>query len=223
MEILNIVGIILFLLILLFLMKLTVNVQYYHAKDNDDLSIEIRVLFGLIKYKKKIPLIKIDNNSPTMVVKEETEINDSEDNKKIKQFSAEDLLNILSNTKELLQHVTNFNRIMRYFFSKVTVKNIEWHTIVGLGDAAQTGTIAGALWGVKGAIIGILSHHMKMKNIPKITINPQFQLRQSETLFKCMFQFRLGNAIVAGIKIVKFWKGGFPKFKSNDVTTSVQK
>ncbi|MFT8321674.1 MAG: DUF2953 domain-containing protein [Bacillus sp. (in: firmicutes)] len=226
MNVLIIIGIIFFLLLLLFILicfiKLTVSVQYYHAKDNDDVSIEIKAL-GLIKYKKKIPLIKVDDNSPTLVVKEETEINDSAENKKTKQFSAEDLLDTFSNTRELLKHVISFHRIMRYFLSKVTIKQIEWYTIVGLGDAAHTGTISGAIWAVKGAIIGLISSYMKMKDLPKINIYPQFQRIQSETLFKCMIQFRIGNAMLAGIKIVKFWKGGFPKFKSNSKLTPIQK
>lgn len=230
MKILLIIGVLLFslLLLLLFLLlftKSTIYIRYYHAKDNDDLTIQVKLLFGLIRYKKQIPLIKIDDNSPTIVVKEETKINESEatDTKKTKQFSPEDLLNTLTNAKEILQHVINFHRIIRYFLSKVMIKNIEWSSIVGLGDAAHTGAISGALWAVKGGIIGIASQYMSMKNMPKISIYPQFQRVASETLFKCMFQFRIGHAMFAGIKIIKFWKGGFPRIKSTDTTTSVQK
>ncbi|MDE5052323.1 hypothetical protein NDK25_08215 [Niallia taxi] len=57
MRVLFIIGIIalclLPLLLLLVFMKITVKIRYYHAKDNDALSIEIRLLFGLIRIKKK--------------------------------------------------------------------------------------------------------------------------------------------------------------------------
>jgi len=230
MKMLLIIGVVLFaalllLVLLLLFTKTTIHIRYYHAKDNDDLTIQAKLLFGLIRYKKKIPLIKIDDDSPTIVVKEETSINDSEatDTKKTKQFSPEDLLNTLDNAKELLLHVVGFHRIIRSFLSKVIIKNIEWSSIVGLGDAAHTGAISGAIWAVKGSVIGIISQYMRMQNMPKINIYPQFQRVASETLFTCMFQFRIGHAMFAGIKIIKFWKGGFPQIKSTDTTTSVQK
>ncbi|GKU81571.1 DUF2953 domain-containing protein [Niallia sp. NCCP-28] len=230
MKLILIIGIILFslLLLLFFLLlvtKSTIHIRYYHKKDSDDLTIEVKLLFGLIRYKKKIPLIKIDDNSPTIVVKEETKINESQEagTKKTKQFSAEDLVATLENAKEILWHVVGFHRIIRSFLSKVTIKNIEWSSIVGLGDAAHTGAVSGALWAVKGGIIGIISQYMRMQNMPKINIYPQFQRVASETLFTCMFQFRIGHAMFAGIKIIKFWKGGFPQIKSTDTTTSVQK
>jgi hypothetical protein len=159
-------------------------------------------------------------------VKEETGFGESSEKKKekTKQFTPKELLDTFSNTKELLNHVVNFHRIIRYFFSKITVKNIEWNTIVGLGDAAHTGTIAGAIWAVKGGVIGIISNYMKLWDLPKINIFPHFQGMASETLFKCMIQFRIGHAMMAGIKLVKFWKGGFPQFRSSsDESTSVQK
>lgn len=233
MRVLFIIGIIalclLLLLLLLLFMKITVKIRYYHAKDNDDLSIEIRLLFGLIRIKKKFPLIKVDDNSPSLVVKEETKVKVGEDgpqqkgDKKTKQFTAQELLNTLSNTKEMLQHVVGFHRIIRYLLSKFQIKDIEWSSIVGLGDAAHTGAIAGAVWAVKGAIIGIVSNYMKMQNMPHIHIYPQFQRNVSETLFKCMIRFRLGHAMIAGIKLVKYWKGGLPHLKTNNEASAIPK
>ena len=218
-----IIGILLLLFLLLSILKLTIYVRYYHKKDNDDLTIEIRLFFGLIKFRKKIPLIKIDDNSPTIVVKDETEMGNSEEPLKedTKQFGTNDIVNMLSNTKEILKHVVHFHRIIKFFFSKLTIKNIEWSTIVGLGDAAHTGMVSGAIWAGKGSVIGIISSYMKLANMPKINIYPQFQGIASETLFTCMIQFRLGHAMMAGIKLVKYWKGGFPNLKTNEA--SIQK
>ncbi|MCF2648702.1 DUF2953 domain-containing protein [Niallia circulans] len=221
MKVLSIIGLIIgaLFLVLIFLcfLKLTIHIRYYHKKDNDDLKIELRVLFGLIKYKKTIPLIKIDEDSPTLVMKEETELQGKQETvEETKQFSASDLLIFLSNSKELLNHVVQFHRIVRSFLAKLTIKHIEWSSIVGLGDAAHTGMISGAIWAVKGSIIGIISNYMKLKDMPKINIYPQFQGMASETLFSCMIQFRIGHAMMAGIKLVKYWKDGFPKFKTSE-------
>ncbi|EOR23801.1 DUF2953 domain-containing protein [Niallia alba] len=214
-----IIGAFLLLLVLLCFLKLTIHIRYYHKKDNDDLKIEVRALFGLIKYKKTIPLIKIDNDSPTLVMEEETEIKGKKDTtEETKQYSPSDLLNFLSNSKELLNHVVQFHRIVRSFLAKLTIRNIEWSSIVGLGDAAHTGMVSGAIWAVKGSIIGIISNYMKLRDMPKINIYPHFQGVASETLFSCMIQFRIGHAMMAGIKLVKYWKDGFPKFKTNETS-----
>ncbi|AYV74161.1 DUF2953 domain-containing protein [Bacillus circulans] len=216
-----IIGAFLLLLLFSFFLKLTIHIRYYHKKDNDDLKIEVRALFGIIRYKKTIPLIKIDEDSPTLVIEEETEITGKKEKiEDTKQFSGSDLLNFLSNSQELLNHVVHFHRIVRSFLAKLTIKNIEWSSIVGLGDAAHTGMISGAIWSVKGSIIGMISNYMKLHDMPKINIYPQFQGVASETLFSCMIQFRLGHAMMAGIKLVKYWKDGFPNFKTKE--TSIQ-
>lgn len=216
-----IIGAFLLLLLSLCFFKLTIHIRYYHKKDNDDLKIEVRALFGIIRYKKTIPLIKIDEDSPSLVIEEETEITGKKETMEdTKQFSGSDLLNFLSNYQELLNHVVHFHRIVRAFLAKLTIKNIEWSSIVGLGDAAHTGMVSGAIWAVKGSIIGMMSNYMKLRDMPKINIYPQFQGVASETLFSCMIQFRLGHAMMAGIKLVKYWKDGFPNFKTNE--TSIQ-
>lgn len=201
-------SILLLLLILIILTKLTILVQYYHHNDNDDLRLEFRIWFGLIKYKKHIPLIKIDDNSPSIVVKDETS------DKKTNQFTPDDFLTNLKNSKELLKHVIGMNVIVRNFFRKVSIKKFEWHSLIGIGDAAYTGMATGALWGIKGGIIGLLSHFLKLKEMPHLTVTPHFQAAVIQTQFTCMFQFRIGQAILAGLKLIKFWKGGKPHFKS---------
>jgi hypothetical protein len=207
----------LFLFILIIFTKLTISINYYHHNDNDDLKIEFKVWFGLIKYKINIPLIKIDDNSPSVIVKtkeSKEQPSDKTAEKKFNQITPGDVINSLKTAKELLLHVFNLHVIISKFFSKVTIKQFEWHSMIGIGDAAHTGTLTGALWAIKGSIVGLLSHYLKMKEMPKITVTPHFQLAVIQTRFSCIFQFRIGQAILAGLKLIKFWKGGRPHFKS---------
>lgn len=222
--------VLLFLLFLVLFTKIKVFIHYYHGQDNDDLKIKFKGLFGLVQYKINIPVIKIDDNSPSVIVKEkvETGANETDKKKETKQFSADDLVNYLHNMKELLAHVIGLQKILRNFLSKVSVKNIEWHSRVGVRDAAYTGMITGALWTVKGSLLGLISSYMKVSMIPQITVTPVFNAAISQTMLKCMIQFRIGHAILAGIKIIRFWKGGIPHFRkkplsglSKDKTKSV--
>lgn len=208
--------ILLILILAIILTRLSVILDYYHGQDNDDLSITFKAWYGLIKYKIAVPLIKMDKNSPSIVYKEKVRTGEKEKTKKEddKKFSADDLVRDLHNTKELINHVFSLHTIVRKFLRKVSVQKIEWHTNVGIGDAAYTGMLIGALWTVKGGIIGIISNFMKLKKMPIISITPNFQRAISQTHITCMIQFRIGNAMLAGIKLVKFWKGGRPNFKS---------
>ena len=221
--------IILFLFLLIIFTRLTIYVSYSHFNDNDDLKIELRVLFGLIKYKIKVPEIKVDDDSPSVIVKTKTEMGDSADEDtepKVNQLTKDDFLSKLQNTKEILNKVFGMNVIVKKFLQKVTIKNFEWQTLFGVGDAAHTGMITGALWAVKGGIIGLLSHYMRLKEMPQLTVTPHFQAVVIHTRLTCMFQFRIGYAILAGLKLIKFWKGGKPRLKSksdfrNEKTKSV--
>ncbi|WML47292.1 DUF2953 domain-containing protein [Neobacillus sp. PS3-34] len=212
--------ILLFLLFIILFTKITIFINYYHHKDNDDLKVEFRALFGLIKYKINVPLIKIDDNSPTIVLKETTQkSNNSENEKKDrKQFSAEDLLDSIRDTKELLEHVFKLHKIVKAFLGKVSIKQFEWRTIFGIGDAAYTGMLTGAFWAIKGSIVGLISHYMKMKQMPQLAVIPHFQQTVSQTQLKCIFQFRIGHAILAGMKLIKFWRGGRPRFRTKPLS-----
>ena len=218
------IGIVLFILLFLFLViiltKLNVYIKYYHGQDNDDLSITIKAWYGLITYKIAVPLIKIDKHSPSIVFKEKIKTGPSETTKKeeMKKLSADDLLRGIRDLKELFNHVVSLHNIVRHFLRKVSIKKIEWNSMVGIGDAAHTGTLVGVLWIVKGSTIGVISNYMRMKEMPLISITPNFQKAISQTRFTCMIQFRIGNAMLAGIKLVKYWKGGRPKFRSKPLS-----
>lgn len=212
--------VVLMILLLLFTLiiftKLTIQIDYFHHNDNDDLMLEFRIWFGLIKFKKHIPLIKIDDNSPSIVVKSNSpkQPQETSTDKNVHQIKPSDIVRNLKNVRELLTHVFNLKVVVRKFMKKVSVKKLEWHTIIGVGDAAITGMVSGGLWAIKGSIIGLLSHFLKLREMPHLTVTPHFQQAIIQTRITCIFQFRIGNAILAGMKMIKFWKGGRPKLRT---------
>jgi hypothetical protein len=208
--------ILLLLIILITITKLTILISYHHSQDDDQLNIKVKAWFGLIRYKKSIPLIKIDDDSPAIVYKEKTQIGEKadSDNNKTKKFSAKDFIDGLHDMKQLLIHIVSLHRIMRWFLRKVSIKKMEWRSVIGVGDAATTGMLTGALWSVKGGLLGLISNYMRLIDSPILSITPSFQKAVSQTKFQCMIQFRIGYAMLAGIKLVKYWKGGRPKLQS---------
>ncbi|MEW9110257.1 DUF2953 domain-containing protein [Cytobacillus gottheilii] len=215
-----IAGILLFLLLLIIFTRVKVYFHLYHNKDQNHMKLEFRAWYGLIKYKIDIPLVKIAEDSPTLVVKEKTAAgpNENQTSKDTKEYSADTLLDSLHDTKEILHHVVSLYKIIQSFLKKITIKTLSWHTLVGVGDAALTGMITGAFWSVKGSLLGFISHYFRLKAIPDVTITPQFQFAVSQTALTCMFHFRIGHAMVAGIKLIKYWKGGMADFRTKPLS-----
>ena len=217
-----IVMIILLLLSLLFLLiiftKLTVTLDLNHIGDNDQFKIKFRAWFGLLRYTINIPLVKIDKDEPKLIVKQEQKMGSEKADNKVKEIedkvTPEDALNGLSDIKEITQHIVGMHKIIRKFLRKIRIKKLEWHSQFGIGDAAHTGLLTGAAWAIKGGVIGLLSQYMKLQTTPVVTITPEFNQFCSRTILKCIFQFRIGQAILAGIQFIKYWKGGRPKLKS---------
>lgn len=213
--IITLIIIILFILLIIF-SKLTIRLNYFHHNDNDELKIQFRIWFGLIRYTMNVPLIKIDDNSPSIVIKGNTQMGDTNENEpptKEGQITKDSIASQLTNAKEILQHVVNMNVIVSKFIKRIVVKNFEWHSLVGVGDAAHTGVITGALWTLKGSVVGMLSNFLRLKEMPILSVTPHFQMAIIQTHITCIFQFRIGYAILAGLKLIKFWKGGRPNLK----------
>ncbi|MEH7494839.1 DUF2953 domain-containing protein [Neobacillus niacini] len=209
--------IILFILLIIF-SKLTIHLNYYHHNDNDELKIQFRIWFGLIRYTVNVPLVKIDDNSPSIVIKGNTQMGDSSEKEsptKEGKITKEVLMEKLTNAKEIIHHVTNMNVIVSKFIKRIVIKHFEWHSLVGVGDAAHTGIITGALWTLKGSVVGMLSNFLRLKEMPILSVTPHFQMAIFQTHITCIFQFRIGYAILAGLKLIKFWKGGRPNLKTD--------
>jgi hypothetical protein len=206
----------LFIFLILFT-RLTVILDLQHVGDNDHIKIKFRAWFGIIKYTITVPLIKVDDEA-NLIVKQEQKAGDESSDSKGKKSKAkitpEEEVKALHDVKEILQHIVGLHKIVRRFLKKVKVRGFEWHSQIGIGDAAKTGILTGLAWSIKGGVVGLISQYMQLKATPVITITPEFNVYCSRTKLECMIQFRIGQAMFAGIQFIKYWKGGRPKLKS---------
>lgn len=198
--------------------KLTVLLEVTHAEDDDNIKIKFSAWFGLLKYTINIPLIKVDDDSPSIIVKQKDESPTNKQKKKTTKVTPKKISHSFHDFKLILDRVLNLRKIMVGFLKKITITKFEWHSSIGVGDAAQTGILSGIGWTIKGTLVGMISHFMRMKTKPIYSINPSFQKAMSQTSLVCMFHFRIGHAIVAGLKLLKRWRGGKPKFKSRTLS-----
>lgn len=60
------------LLAALMIMKIRVAIEYLHTDDDDRLTVKVRTAFGILRIKREIPVIKINQEDMTVDVKEQT-------------------------------------------------------------------------------------------------------------------------------------------------------
>ncbi|WP_332634415.1 DUF2953 domain-containing protein [Halalkalibacter flavus] len=210
-----IISAIIILFTIIIFSRVKIYIDYRHNQDDDLLDAKV-TFWGMRIYTFSAPVIKIDDDTASLIVEEEQKIAGIE-SKKALPVTPELLQHYFRWLKDFLDHVVGLHKIVRKFLKKVRVNSFTWHTDIGVGDAAHTAQLAGAIWGVKGNIIGLVGNYMRMKFMPKLTIDPHFQAMVSHTYLSCMFSFRIGHAIVAGLMLLKHWRRRPKMSKTNSV------
>ncbi|MBK4204031.1 DUF2953 domain-containing protein [Bacillus spizizenii] len=190
-------------IVLLLRMKVHVAAEYLHTDDNDKMTLKITTLFGLIRIKKTIPAIKVNKEDGTVDIKQKSTSKVKKSSSK-KKVSFDDVQQSINKIEMLLHQVTKLRKISASFLAHLHITKLEWVTVVGIHDAAVTGVLTGAVWGVKGGIAAMLYDHLDFVNKPVYQVIPSFQVPVSKTHFQCIFFFRFGHAMLAAFKFVKY-------------------
>ncbi len=194
-----IIACLLLLLLIIICAKLTILIEYEHVQDDDNLKIMFKVL--MFRYTINVPFIAVDKEKASVVV--ETESNKHAEKKRITPHV---VIRELKKFRRWILHINHLHTIIKKFLAHVYMTKLNWHTAVGLNDASTTGMVVGIGWAVKYNIIGFLDRYIQLQNMPTIVMTPLFQQAVLQTRLVCMIQFRIGYAIVAGIKILFFWR-----------------
>jgi hypothetical protein len=184
------------------LMNIRITIEFRHKQDDDQFRVTFRTFFGLIRYRVNVPLIQLSSRTIGVV----TEQKQSGGKDKQKTYTPKDMIEMLKKVKKQLEQIVHLNVIIKKFLANVSVTQFQWHTQLGTGDAAQTGMFIGLGWSLKYGMIGLISKYMKLQSAPSIMLIPSFQAAISHTEFICMIRFRIGYAMLAGLRIVKYWK-----------------
>ncbi|MBE6182657.1 DUF2953 domain-containing protein [Bacillus ginsengihumi] len=203
----SIVFILLFLIILLCISSLVITLDFAHQQDNDHFTIQVR-LWRFIRHTIAIPMVKVEEDAPNIVFKKEGKGKGAEtEAETTKKITPEKIETNIHRFKILLEKVFGLKIIIGDFIKSIQIKKLEWHTTIGLYDAATTGIVTGGIWAAKGGILKLILENLIVHTTPNISVTPSFQRPISEIHFVCMFQFQIGKAILTGLKIIKYWRG----------------
>ncbi|CAM4502987.1 hypothetical protein FHS16_004518 [Paenibacillus endophyticus] len=203
-----------FLLILIMVLSSQVVIKGHLQRigHNDDAEVNIKALFGIIRYTLKVPIIQFTGTSVQLkeeVSKTSAGINTwKEFNKDI---DADKVVSGIDKLKHLLEMTRNLTGWARKTLTKVRLLEWKWHTSVGTGDAMWTAMSTGLVWSVKTSIIGLISQMVKLQAEPQMKVQPIYQRTAFTTEWSCIAQIRFGYAILAGLQLLvrmRKMKGG---------------
>ncbi|MBB6448153.1 hypothetical protein HNR44_000102 [Geomicrobium halophilum] len=198
--------IIIVILLMLLFIRVTVHLSYIHQDQDDEGSLTVSIFGGLIKKKWTVPTIKIDDDSfsvdyevySSSVVRHKEETNKKQE----KKGTPHDAENQKDKAQSALTHVVGLTKIIHRFLKKIHVREFQWETALGTGDAASTGTVSGLVWSGKSAVFALIATLMKVKHLPHLQVTPVFQASFFRTSLSCIVSFSLGNAIRALIQVL---------------------
>lgn len=203
-----------FLLILTVILTspVVINGQLRRIGNDDDAEIKVKALYGIIRYRYKVPIIQLVGN--TVQMKKQVS-NASTGIHTWKQFNDEiDVDNVLSaidKLKLILKMTRDLRGLVRQTLTKVRLVEWNWSTSVGTGDAMWTAMATGLVWSVQTSILGLLSQMVKINAEPNMSVQPMYQQPSFTTEWSCIAQIRFGYAILAGLQLlvrIKKVKGG---------------
>jgi len=203
------------LAILLYIMPVTVSTTLEKAGEKDKITIGVKTLYGLVKFKSEIPFLELVFMKGKPALKYRVEVTDRKRSRLFAQFTklfsldeGGKLLEIIRKKKHRLLAA------LKYLAGKTAVRKFSLRFALGTGDAAETGILYGVAWIIIGNIMAITGSYLNIKE-PRITVVPVFNQVQLSADFNCIISIRLGHIINTGIRIIPVLLSGIGKRNLN--------
>lgn len=175
----------------------------FKRKETDELfKVHVQAWFGLIRLQLKVPAIQLADDFPGMQFATELESPQEALDQKKEKINPQTLFQFQKRIRSVRQRIHELHQIMKKFLKTIRVERFEWVSEIGTGDAAETGVLTGICWGVKTSILGLIRSFFTLNTMPRVLIHPDFQHQTFETEVVCMMKMRIGQAILAGLRIL---------------------
>lgn len=167
------------LLAIIFVLSSSIDfrIRCYKHDKNDLLELDITSLFGLIRLHYELPKLVFKGLEQGVwgKLKETGTATTGVDTVKEEIFDKERVEHWRDNFQLALKSTRGLKKWFRETIAHVKILKLDWSTDFSLGDAADTATASGALWGLKWSIVGVISQRVKLKQHPRVFVKPVFQ------------------------------------------------
>jgi len=201
-----IAGVAVVLLVMLVSSNVKIGFSFIREKDDDKIELDVRGMYGLVRKRVSVPVIKFNSLREGIGIK--TEYVNKTDNRLIadkdKKITKRTIKEAFDNIQELLSHCFHFHEWLLKTLRHVRCTKIYWKTRVGVGDAADTALTAGMVWGLKTSLLGFLFRFIKLDAAPELAVVPHFNEYKFFTEVTCLAKIRFYHILLAGLRL--FWR-----------------
>lgn len=192
------------LILIVIVTPVQITLFYGRIGDNDHLVLEISAWFRWIRRKYEIPVLAFTQTEkgPELVYKMETVQQEKLTNEKVDDVTHKQVETWYKRYKKWLRRVLDFQPIFKRFLKTVRCTRLEWHTAMGTGQADETGALSGMIWGVKSMIVGVATHTLSFRTIPRMSVQPVWNQPVLRTQLDGVFRLYLGHVLIVGIKVL---------------------
>lgn len=198
--------VLLVIFIIFIIVPIYIRVELNRKKNDDTITLRVALLKGLINFRYEISYLDLFDN----LSKDEKENNNDKniDEELQREEGLLRLKKIFYNYHNVKKYKETIKAIFKYIFCKIDFNSLRWSSRIGLGDAALTAIVYGAISTIAGTLLNVILNY---KDIKKMSVNiyPEFNENILEIDFFCIIKIKIAHIIIAGYKgIIVFIKGG---------------
>jgi hypothetical protein len=192
-------------LVLLLVTPMYVEVLYKREGKDDRLHVGVRALFGLLKLGYDVPIMALMERSGAITLRKEPAEKMPRGKKGWTTVTVEKFEKWQRQFRRVMDRIGKYKRAMRKLTRTFHIVSFHWRTRFGTGDAAQTATMTGLAWGLKGILGGMLYRYFTVDKRLRYDVRPHFQAKGFYTELTCIIRFWPGKAMMAGLTLVFLW------------------
>lgn len=194
-----VIFILVIMLIMLYYSDLKLRIQYKKTYDCNIITIHLSGLYGIIRYRIKLPPKDLLCKMQKYVAKLERRKIIKKEIKFIKPETIDEIIDVIQKYKQ--NYLLKKNAIF-YILKKMSFHDLSLYIKYGLFDAYITGILYGFIYSVLIYIVTFIKAYCDL-NLRKIDIKPIFNEYIFEMEFNCIITIKVGD-IITGLK--KFLK-----------------
>ncbi|MFC9776011.1 DUF2953 domain-containing protein [Paenibacillus chitinolyticus] len=190
--------------VLAMLSSVQLTLYWNRVGENDEMYVQVRALYGWIKYRFNVPAMQFNNLVDGLTLKiNQTDQNKMDITKKSKsRIDKAYIKAFYREGKDLLRHTQGLNAWFKQTMSAFRCTELKWSTGVGAGDAVQTAILAGTVWTLKSAVVGLLTKYVPLSAVPKLAVNPQYNRTAFQIQFVYVIQAKAGALGLSGCRLI---------------------
>jgi hypothetical protein len=193
-------------LILVLSSSIDFRIRCYKHGKNDLLELDVTSLFGLIKLHYELPQLVFKGLEQGVwgKFKETGTATTGVDTVKEEIFDKERIMHWRANVNQAVKSTRGLKEWLKETVAHVKISKLDWSTDFSLGDAADTATASGAVWGLKWSIVGFISQWVKLQQHPRIFVKPVFEDELCFAMeFVCKGKMSVGYTLYALMRLFR--------------------